>query len=62
MNNEQIAEHVKEFQDIRGELIDRLVRNPAHRRAAHDIISINAKIELLISFWNWSDTSVDFPR
>lgn len=60
-SNRQLAREIQEFQRIRQEWIDMLVERPSHSTAAHHILSINSKIELLTAHWNWSDASVDFP-
>lgn len=62
MTNRQIARNVRDWQAVRQQWLDILVDNPRNSNAASQIITINAKIELLQSFWNWSDESVDFPH
>jgi hypothetical protein len=61
MKNWQIAQQVKNFQEIRQDWIDILVKRPGSNEAAAHIMSINSKIELLQTMWNWSDESIDFP-
>jgi hypothetical protein len=61
MTNRQIARQVRDFQNIRQEWIDILVKRPGSKDAPMYIMSINAKIELLQTMWNWSDESVEFP-
>jgi hypothetical protein len=61
MTNKQIARQMLAFQATRQEWLNILVLNPRNNTAAGSIMSINHKIELLQSFWNWSDESVDFP-
>jgi hypothetical protein len=61
MSNRQLAREIKEFVRIRQEWVDILVKNPRHNQACQMILSINAKIELLETHWNWSDESVDIP-
>lgn len=61
MNNRQIARQVRDWQRVRADWIDILVKNPGSRDAPVHIMSINSKIELLQNFWNWSDETVDFP-
>jgi len=62
MTNRQIARNVKEFRRIRQGWFDILARNGDSVGAAQHILSINCKIELLLSMWNWSDESVDYPH
>lgn len=62
MDNKMIARYVRAFQVTRKDWIDALVKNPGHPSAPRYIMSINSKIELLTSMWNWSDESVEFPH
>lgn len=60
MNNKQISQHVRSFRDAREGWIDALTKSDSVQAAQH-VLSINSKIELLMTMWNWSDESVDFP-
>lgn len=55
--NRQINRYLKEFDEIRKEWIDILVKNPGNSSAANMIIQINAKMEVYRLEWNWSDES-----
>lgn len=59
MGNRQINTHLRAFDKVRRDWIMILSENPGHSEAAHYIISINAKMELLRNFWNWNDESVE---
>lgn len=61
MNNRQIVQQVKAFRTARQGWIDQLSKNGDSVVAAQHVLSINSKIELLLTMWNWSDTSVDYP-
>ena len=61
MTNKQIARNVRDWQAVRQQWLDILVKNPSNNDAAVHIITINSKIEVFQSFWNWSDESLDFP-
>lgn len=61
LTNKQIVRQVKDWQAVRQDWLDILVKTPANSNAAQAIVSINSKIELLQTFWNWSDETVDFP-
>ena len=62
MNNRQIAQHVKAFRNARGEWMERLNNgNPDSVVAAQHVLSINSKIELLLTLWNWYDDSAEYP-
>ena len=62
MTNKQIARNVKDWQAVRQDWLDILVKNPSNNTAAGHIMAINSKIEVFQSFWNWSDESIDFPH
>lgn len=62
MDNRMIVRYVRAFQETRQDWLDRLVANPDSTQACQHILSINSKIELLLTLWNWSDESVDFPH
>lgn len=55
MTNKQIARFIESFKEVRQEWIDILVKNPDRSSAAQNIISVNAKIELLRTMWNFSE-------
>lgn len=59
MTNKQINRHLEEFSKSRRDWLEILVENPGHTEAAQHIISINSKMELLRSLWNWGDDSVE---
>jgi hypothetical protein len=61
MNNRQIARLINEFKRMRVEWLDMLVKNPEYTDAAQHIVTINSKIELLRSLWNWNDEEMDMP-
>lgn len=49
-----LARYIEEFKRIRQEWIELLVNNPNYTLAAQHIVSVNAKIELLRSLWNFA--------
>jgi hypothetical protein len=59
MGNRQIAQLVREFRKIREPWMESAGRDSLE--AAQHVVSINAKIELLLTFWNWTDESVEYP-
>ena len=60
MNNKQIVRQVKHFREARENWL-RALNSSDSVQAAQQVLSINSKIELLLSMWNWSDASVEFP-
>lgn len=60
MTNRQIARYIKAFKRTRQEWIDILIKSPDGNAAA-TIVTINAKIELLRSMWNWNDEEIEMP-
>lgn len=61
MNNKQIRSFVMQFRQSRAGWIDILTKNGDSVKAAQQILSINSKIELLLSLWDWADESVEYP-
>jgi hypothetical protein len=59
MNNRQINQHLKMFADARQGWIDILSRDNESVQAAQHILSINNKVELLRTMWNWADESIE---
>lgn len=59
MNNTQINQHLKMFDEARQGWIDILLKNRESTDAVNHIASINAKCELLRTMWNWYDESVE---
>lgn len=62
MTNRTIANLIMSLQANRAQWITALSDNPQSITIPENILAINHKIVLLETFWNWSDTSVDFPR
>ena len=60
MNNTQIAQFVEAFREARDGWVESATKRDSVEAAKH-IMSCNAKIELLLSLWNWSDESVEYP-
>lgn len=60
MNNRQIVQHVEMFREARVGWMEQLAKSDSLTAAQH-VVSINAKIELLLVMWNWSDESVEYP-
>lgn len=60
MKNFQIVSFVEDLRDIREDWVAGATKRDSVNAAQH-ILSINTKIELLLSMWNWSDETVDFP-
>lgn len=54
MDNKQIARLINAFKESRRGWIDMLVENPDADNAPKHIVSINAKIELLRTLWNFN--------
>ena len=61
MNNWQIVDLVEAFREAREGWVKSAVERDSVE-AAKFIMSCNAKIELLLSLWNWSDESVEYPH
>jgi len=61
VNNKQIVRHVNAFAEARQGWIDILLRDPDSITAVQHILSINSKIELLKTLWNWSEDDVVHP-
>lgn len=61
MNNRQIVQHVKGFREARDGWIESAIKRDSVEAAKH-IMSCNAKIELLLTMWNWSDETVEYPH
>lgn len=57
MTNKMINRYIKGFVESRQNWIDVLIQNPSSTQAPEMILAINHKIELLRTFWNWSDES-----
>lgn len=55
MSNRMLARYINTFKDTRQEWIDILVKNPDSHDAPRYIMSINAKIELLRTLWNFNE-------
>ena len=60
MTNKMLARYIESFKATRSVWLDILVENPDSTAAAQHIVSINSKIELMRSLWNWSDESVPY--
>lgn len=60
MNNQQIVRHVEGFRKSRETWIERLQTSDSVTAAQH-VLSINCKIELLLTMWSWGDESVEYP-
>lgn len=59
MGNRQINVLLKSFDKDRRVWIDMLSKSPSYSEAAQRILSINSKMELLRTFWDWSDETVE---
>lgn len=62
MNNRQITDYINSLKENRRDWIESLVALPSSTAAPQNILAINHKIDLLLTFWDWSDTSLDYPR
>lgn len=51
---------VKSFREAREGWVEAAIKRDSVTAAAH-IMSINSKIEYLLTSWNWSDESVEYP-
>lgn len=65
MTNREIVRQVRAFRRVRADWVDQLSR-PATAdsvQAAQHVLSVNSKIELLLTMWNWgADDGVEFPH
>lgn len=60
MSNKQINQQLKAFDNARKTWVEIMVEsNGASNAAAQMILSINSKMELLRTLWNWSDETVE---
>lgn len=55
MTNKMLARYINSFKESRQDWIDILNNNPDSADAPKYIVEINAKIDLLRSFWNWRE-------
>lgn len=61
MKNYQIVQMVEGFREARDQWIELAIKRDSVEAAKH-IMSCNAKIELMLTLWNWSDESVEYPH
>lgn len=61
MTNKEIVRFIKSFRNARDGWLKILVANPDSVEAAQTIASVNSKIEVFKTLWNWHDESVEFP-
>lgn len=61
MTNREIARFVRELRKCRDEWMVVLVKTDSVEAAQH-VLSINTKIEFVLSLWNWSDESTEYPH
>jgi hypothetical protein len=59
MTNKQIVQHVEGFRGARKDWLETLSTTDSVEAAKH-VMSINSKIELLLTMWNWHDESVEY--